>query len=139
MSDNAADVVRTSLKVLMTADAVGGVWRYCTDLAAELSGHGVQIMLATMGPRPSAEQRDEVSVLPGVTLAESDYALEWMKDPWRDVDAAAEWLLELERQFQPDIIHLNGFAHARVQWNRPVIVVAHSCVYSWWRAVYGES
>ncbi len=37
------------------------------------------------------------------------------------------------------MIHLNGYAHASLPWKKPVAVVAHSCVYSWWGAVYGSA
>ncbi|MGI9069890.1 MAG: glycosyltransferase family 4 protein [Bryobacteraceae bacterium] len=121
----------------MTADAVGGVWRYCVDLAAELVNGGAEVMIATMGPRPGDEQRREVSSLPQLRLIESDYALEWMPDAWEDVDAAGKWLFNFESSFDPDVIHLNGYAHASLPWNKPVAVVAHSCVYSWWRGVHG--
>ena len=50
---------------------------------------------------------------------------------------AGEWLLGLESILDPDIIHLNGFCHAALPWKSPPIVVAHSCVRSWWRAVHG--
>jgi glycosyltransferase involved in cell wall biosynthesis len=121
----------------MTADAVGGVWRYCVDLATELVVSGAEVMIATMGPRPSDEQRREVLSIRHLHLVEGDYALEWMPDAWEDVDAAGKWLLELQCSFHPDIVHLNGYAHAGLSWNTPVTVVAHSCVYSWWRAVHG--
>jgi glycogen synthase len=121
----------------MTADAVGGVWRYSVDLAAALVEHGAQVLIATMGPRPNEEQRHELLSIPGLRLAQGDYALEWMPDGWEDVDASAHWLLALESSFDPDVIHLNGYAHASLRWNRPLAVVAHSCVYSWWRAVHG--
>jgi glycogen synthase len=121
----------------MTGDAVGGVWRYCVDLAAELVNQGAEVMIATMGPRPSDEQRHEVFSLPHLHLVESHYALEWMPDAWEDIDASGKWLLNLESSFDPDVIHLNGYTHAGLPWNKPVAVVAHSCVYSWWRAVRG--
>jgi glycosyltransferase involved in cell wall biosynthesis len=121
----------------MTADAVGGVWRYSVDLAAALVDHGAEVLIATMGPRPSDEQRHELLSIPRVRLVESDYALEWMPDTWGDVDAPGHWLLALQSSFDPDVIHLNGYAHASLRWNKPVAVVAHSCVYSWWRAVHG--
>jgi glycosyltransferase involved in cell wall biosynthesis len=60
-----------------------------------------------------------------------------MEDPWRDVNEAGEWLLDLADAFSPDIVHLNGYCHADLPWRRPVVVVAHSCVRSWWRAVHG--
>lgn len=123
-------------KILMTSDAVGGVWQYSLDLIRGL-GTNSEVLLATFGPRPSAEQKNRLQKLSQVQLRESDYALEWMSDPWCDVDAAGEWLLALEDQFDADVIHLNGYAHAVLPWRKPVIVVAHSCVYSWWRAVHG--
>jgi glycogen(starch) synthase len=53
------------------------------------------------------------------------------------VDNAGEWLLQLEDQFRPDLIHLNGFSHAVLPWRVPKIVAGHSCVLSWWRATKG--
>src|SRR5581483_1351257 len=70
-------------------------------------------------------------------LAESDFALEWMANPWKDVEAAGKWLMDLASAFRPDIIHLNGYSHANLPWSRPVVVVGHSCVFSWWKAVHG--
>jgi glycosyltransferase involved in cell wall biosynthesis len=32
------------------------------------------------------------------------------------------------------VVHLNGYAHAALPWRAPVLVVAHSCVLSWWHA-----
>lgn len=125
-------------KILMTADAVGGVWQYSVDLIAHLATRGAQVLLATMGPRPDAAKKSRLAEVPGVTLCENDYKLEWMDRPWIDVDAAGDWLLELAHQFQPDIIHLNGYAHAALPWQAPVVVVAHSCVYSWWQAVHNR-
>ncbi len=135
----AVDGLRKPLRILMTADAAGGVWQYCVDLIVSLVADGAEVLLATMGPRPTAEQRQQLISLPRVTLAESEYALEWMPDAWNDVEAAGKWLLELESGFDPDVIHLNGYAHASLPWPKPTLVMAHSCVYSWWRAVHGSA
>src|SRR5258706_7257549 len=72
----------------------------------------------------------------GIEIHHRDYKLEWMDQPWRDVDVAGDWLLSLERDLAPDIIHLNGYAHAAIAWHAPKLVVAHSCVLSWWEAVH---
>jgi glycogen synthase len=125
------------MKVLMTADTVGGVWTYAMELARGLERNGVSVVLATMGARPSADQRSEVSTLRNVDLVESDFKLEWMQHPWDDVDRAADWLLRLEVDHAPDIVHLNGYAHAALPWSAPVLVVGHSCVRSWWTAAKG--
>jgi glycogen(starch) synthase len=119
----------------MTADAVGGVWTYAVELAQALAPHGVQVHLATMGRPLSAAQRDESVAF--AEVHESDFPLEWMDDPWAGVDAAGHWLLELERAVQPDVVHLGGYVHAALPWRAPTLVVAHSDVVSWWRAVHG--
>jgi glycosyltransferase involved in cell wall biosynthesis len=123
---------------LITADAVGGVFSYVVSLVRELSKWGVESIVATMGPAPNAAQRAELLEIPRVSLLQSGFALEWMEKPWRDVDAAGEWLLDLERRVKPDVIHLNGYAHAALPWAAPSLVAAHSCVLSWWRGVFGR-
>src|ERR1700759_836357 len=118
-------------RILMTTDCVGGVWNYSLDLAEGLAPYGVQIGLATMGPPPSRSQRVEAAGIANIEIFESNYKLEWMDSPWAEVDAASIWLADLARNFRPDIIHLNGFSHAALNWNAPVVMVAHSCVRSW--------
>jgi glycosyltransferase involved in cell wall biosynthesis len=61
-----------------------------------------------------------------------------MDDSWSDVAAAGRWLLDLERTLQPDVIHLNGYTLGSLPWCAPVLMTAHSCVLSWWRAVHGH-
>lgn len=126
------------MRVLMTTDTVGGVWSYALELAAALAPHGVEVVLASMGGPVSAVQRREMATLHNVTLLESAYRLEWMEDPWPDVYRAGDWLLRLEEDMAPDLIHLNGYALGSLPWQAPVLIVGHSCVLSWWRAVKGE-
>jgi glycogen synthase len=122
--------------VLMTADALGGVFTYALELAQALRSHGVEIVLAVMGGRLSRDQRQALGSLPNVELFESDWKLEWMEEPWDDVRRAGDWLLQLESWVRPDCVHLNGYVHGALPWSSPrVLVVAHSCVLSWWRAV----
>jgi glycosyltransferase involved in cell wall biosynthesis len=125
-------------RVLMTADAMGGVWPYALDLAAGLSRCGSEILVAVMGKAPGPDQRAAAAAIPGVRLVSAPYRLEWMDDAAPDVDAAGVWLLTLARRFRPDLIHLNGYAHAPLPWTAPVVVGAHSCVKTWWRAVHDD-
>ena len=67
--------------------------------------------LATMGSPLSPDQHCE-SRDAGVDVYESRYKLEWMEQPWDDVDTAGEWLLDLESRFGPDLVHLNNFPMA---------------------------
>ncbi len=124
--------------ILMTVDAVGGVLTYALTLASELSKTGTKVHLAMMGPKPRAEQEAAIRAVPNVVLHESTFALEWMDDPWGDVGRAGDWLRELERQVRPDIVHLNGYCHGSAGFSAPVVIVAHSCVLSWWEAVEGK-
>jgi glycogen synthase len=118
------------MRVLMTADTVGGVWRYAVELAGALDA---EVTLATMGAPLSPQQRAEAPC----RVEESSFALEWMPDPWDDVAAGGEWLLGLAEETEPDVVHLNGYAHAALPWDAPVLVVAHSDVVTWWEAVRG--
>lgn len=124
--------------ILMTADTVGGVWTYALELVRALAPFGTQVALATMGAPLQEHQWAAARALPTLTIHESAYRLEWMEDPWDDVAAASQWLLRLAEQVQPDLIHLNGLVHGSLPWQQPVVVVVHSCVLSWWRAVVGE-
>ena len=126
-------------RILMTADTVGGIWNYALELTRALAHEGIEVCLATMGPRPSHEQRAEATELDNLRVFESDYRLEWMQDAWSDVNAAGDWLLRLEDRLQPDVIHLNGYCHGDLDWRSTTVMVAHSDVLSWWRAVKSES
>lgn len=125
------------MRVLMTADGVGGVFGFVVDLARELGPHGVSVTVAMMGPALRREQRTLLQSLPNVDLHERPYALEWMREPWDAVDAASEWLLDLARGVRPDVVHVNGYSHALLDFGAPKLLVAHSCVLGWWRAVHG--
>ena len=125
------------LRILMTCDTVGGVWRYAVELSRELCRCGHAVTLAAMGPAPSRAQRIEASSIDGLTLRSRACKLVWMDDPWRDLEEAGDWLLGLADEVHPDIVHANDFGHAALAWPAPVLTVAHSCVASWWRAVHG--
>jgi glycogen synthase len=123
--------------VLMTADAVGGVWTYALELAKGLGAHGVRTTLAVMGPAPSEAALREAASIPELDVRHAPFKLEWMPDAWADVDAASDWLLGLAAEVRPDLVHLNGFAHAALPWDVPNVCVVHSDVASWWKAVKG--
>ena len=116
----------------MTTDAVGGVWTYSRELADALAPEDVEVVLAVLGPPPPEPigERHEAHARRG--------RLEWQEDPWDDVAAAGEWLLDLAAEVRPDVVHLNDYAHGALDWPMPSLVVGHSCVLSWWEAVRGE-
>ena len=124
------------MRILMTTDTVGGVWTYSLQLAGALRRHGVHVLLAVKGAL-RGDQRAAARTLNNAAIAQRNGKLEWMDDPWADLDEAGDWLLELAERYQPDVVHLNEYCHAALPWKAPVLVVGHSCVLSWFAAVRG--
>src|ERR1700712_3767051 len=98
-------------RVLMTTDVVGGVWTFTMELAGNLGSRGIEVLLLALGGAPSENQIFEAGRIPRLRLFKSSYKLEWMEDPWRDIEQSGKWLLDLERASAPDIVHLNSFGH----------------------------
>jgi glycosyltransferase involved in cell wall biosynthesis len=121
------------MRILMSADTLGGVLTYTTELAAAFEARGDEVAVATMGGPVDEETRRRLPE----RLYESDFRLEWMDEPWADIAAAGDWLLELEEELRPDVVHLCSYAHGALPFRAPKVLVAHSCVLSWWRAVHG--
>ena len=126
------------MKILMTADAVGGVWQYGTDLARGLARLGIETVLAVLGPAPSERQRALAKRVPGLRLVETGLALDWLAEDGRALANAAEEIAKLARDCGADLVQLNMPALAGLaQFPVPVVAVQHSCVATWWEAVNG--
>jgi glycosyltransferase involved in cell wall biosynthesis len=124
-------------KILMTTDAVGGVWVYATELACSLCNEGSEVMLAVIGPRPQPDQLRPLLGVRGLQLKMTDLLLEWMDPDGADVRRAGETLLNLSDEFKPDVVHLNSFREGNLSWPASVLIAAHSCVQTWWQACRG--
>lgn len=123
---------------MLSADAVGGVWTYALELATGLAEQGIEVLVAVLGPPPAPEQCAAAERVAGLTLRHGDFPLEWMQDAVPEQAAAGEWLLALAREWKPDVVHLNHYGHGHLEWPAPALVVAHSCVGSWFECVRGE-
>lgn len=123
-------------RILMTLDAVGGVWRYSLDLAASLVDTGWEAILAGFGPPPDEAQASEArSIGPLVWL---DGPLDWMAGHPDELHPVGQELDRLADDFDVDLLHLNLPSQAAfVRTRRPVVAVSHSCVPTWFRAVRG--
>ncbi len=130
------DVEAPPPRVLMTADAVGGVWTYAMDLARGLSSAGCEVILAVLGPRPSAEQSRAAGAASGVTVLNTGLELDWRAGDSEAIVAAGRWLEKAAEAFAVDIVHLNSPALAAdARFRAPVLGVCHSCLATWWAAV----
>lgn len=125
------------MKLLMTADAVGGVWPYAIELATALRPLGVETVLAVLGPVPEGGCIAEGSP---VTVIDTRLPLDWLADGPAAVLAAADAIRALAREVGADMVHLNSPALAvGGPWPVPVVAVAHGCVATWWDAAHGTA
>lgn len=121
------------MRLLMTTDAVGGVWQYAMDLAAALPA---EVTLAVLGPAPDADKRSAAHAA-GVRLVQTGLPLDWLSDGPGPLLAAAEAVARLAEDVGADLVHLNTPALAVARFSRPVVAVNHGCLGTWWDAVRG--
>src|SRR5688572_22112756 len=100
------------MRLLMTADAVGGVWSYALDLASGLAAHGVETTLAVLGPAPAQDQLAAADAVPGLRLRQTGLALEWLAGSARDLAGSGPVLAALAREVGADLVHLSTAAPA---------------------------
>lgn len=122
----------------MTADAVGGVWHYATELAAALVPLGVETLLAVIGPPPSPEDAAAAAAVPGLRLVDTGLPLDWLCDGPDPVIAAGQAVAALAARECVDLVQLNmPSLGAAARFPVPVVAVAHGCLASWWDAARG--
>lgn len=123
-------------RILMTTDAVGGVWQYACDLAAQLAAGDCEVTLALLGPAPGKALRAELPA--GVRLIETGLPLDWLCDGPGEVQRAARELAGLAAETGADLVHCNSPALAgAAAFPVPVVTVAHGCIATWWQGARG--
>lgn len=124
----------TRTRVLLTADAVGGVWQYTTDLAHELARRGFDPVVALLGPPPSPAQRREAA---GLRLVDTGLPLDWLCDGPAPVLAAGRGIAGLAAAEGAAVVQLNmPTLAAEADFPCPVVAVTHGCVATWWEAAH---
>lgn len=126
-------------RLLLTTDAVGGVWQYSLELARDYAARGLAVDLAVLGPVVMTDRLSEAAEIPGVELVVTDLPLSWMTPDPASLRDAADALAALARQRRATLVHLNcaGLACAD-HWDMPLVITLHSCMATWWRAVKGQ-
>jgi glycosyltransferase involved in cell wall biosynthesis len=133
------DTVNRPRRILMTIDAVGGLWRYGVDLARGLSAQGIACVLVGCGPEPDASQLDELHGVRDVALRWIGLPLDWMAADERALEDVGGTLLDTGRACDVDLLHLNLPSQAAsIRADMPVVVASHSCIGTWWDAVRGS-
>ncbi|WP_256926732.1 glycosyltransferase family 4 protein [Sphingomonas sp. TZW2008] len=119
------------LRLLMTADALGGVWTYAVDLARALRGLDIETVIAVLGSAPDAAQRRAAGDL---RIVDTGLPLDWLAADAAAVRAAARSLAVLVTAEDVDLVQINQPALAAEPMPVPVVVAVHSCVATWWAA-----
>lgn len=123
------------MHILVTADAIGGVWTYARELVTGLIRRGVRVTLVSFGEIPTGTQVEWMEGLRNLDFHPTAFRLEWMQEAENDIAASTEYLASLVDELKPDLIHLNQFCYGALPASVPKVVVAHSDVTSWWHAV----
>ena len=127
-----------AVRILMTVDAVGGVWRYAMDLAASLQPRGIEFLFFGLGPRPSDLQQREAAELGHLRWL--DAPLDWMVENEDELSRVGPQIADLARAEAVDLLHLNLPSQAAaIDTDLPVIVMSHSCVVTWFAGVRGKA
>jgi glycogen(starch) synthase len=122
-------------RILLTADTAGGVWSFALELAGGLIGLGLDVCLASFGPHVPDSQKRAAGNIRDLQWLHYHSKLEWMQEPWNDIESAGCWLMDVARRYRPDVVHLNTLCHGGLPWTAPVVSTVHSCVDAWWLAV----
>jgi glycosyltransferase involved in cell wall biosynthesis len=124
-------------RILMTVDAVGGVWGYALDLTAGLVQRGHAVVLAGLGPQPTQYQQLEAERI--ATLVWLEAPLDWMVEDEAALDQLSTELEAVALQHDIDLVHLNAPSQAcGLSLRCPIVCVSHSCVVTWFHAVKCE-
>ncbi|WP_372618257.1 glycosyltransferase [Falsiroseomonas sp.] len=124
--------------LLMTADAVGGVWTHALELAAALAPLGVRTTLAVLGPGLDAARRARAAQVPGLELVDTGLPLDWLAGTEAEVIQAGEAIASLARCSGAELLQLNSPAlAAAADFPVPLVGVCHSCLATWWQTMRG--
>src|SRR4029453_8734819 len=100
--------VSRPMRVMLVADAVGGVWDFALSLAGGLIHYaGASVLLVAVGPPPDAPPLAAAAAPPGLEHRILDGRLEWM-------EGGREWLAAWRRgvaahaaEWKAEVVHVN--------------------------------
>ena len=126
-------IMARKLRLLLTTDAIGGVWVYSLELARALRPLGIEAILAVMGPSPDKAQRQNAA---DIRLINTGLPLDWTETSPAELTRAGRALAALASREAVDVVQTCSAAIlAEAGFEQPTVAVQHSCVASWWAAV----
>lgn len=122
--------------ILVTLDAVGGIWRYAMDLGRAATEAGLYPVFAGQGPAPSRAQWQEAAELGPVEW--SAIPLDWMAPGPEALAPVPGWLGAVADRHGAGLLHLNMPSQAvGLGRRRPIVVAHHACLATWYLAMRG--
>lgn len=122
--------------VLITCDAIGGVWTYTVDLVRFLRQCGIAAHVVVLGPAPDLLQKRGMEESGAETVECLPLPLDWTAEDPDALNASAEALADRAVELGVNIAHLSAPALAGLYaWPMPLVVSAHSCLGTWWAAL----
>lgn len=120
--------------ILMSVDAVGGVWRYAMELASALPRSSYHVVFAVIGPKPDSDQENEARQYGDLVWI--DQPLDWMVDGPDQLSGVGPALSVVAEAVGADLLHLNAPSQAAgLVSHLPIVTVSHSCLPTWWACV----
>ncbi|MGH2344321.1 MAG: glycosyltransferase family 4 protein, partial [Chloroflexota bacterium] len=133
------------MRLILTTDAVGGVWHYATTLADGLAErYNAHVMLAVCGRAPSVAQLGDIQLGDRprggtVQLEQLAIPLEWEGTANLSYDEALQQVLDLALRWKAHLVHANEHYLGEIGASgMPVVVVSHSDLCSWRARVLNE-
>ncbi|MGH2368694.1 MAG: glycosyltransferase family 4 protein, partial [Chloroflexota bacterium] len=133
------------LRVMLVADAVGGVWDVTLTLAGGLIRYAdARVLLVVVGPAPDEARLAGARAIPHLEYRLLSGRLEWMEGGQDWLVAFRQGVAALAADWQADVIHVNvlglagvgGEARIRQMAYPPAVVLGvHSDLTTWWRWV----
>lgn len=131
------------MRLLITTDTVGGVWRFGVELVQGLLEAGDSVALVSFGRAPSESQSLECERLSRrwdqqFQYTPSEAPLEWMQENGRTFEEGIAALQKAAHAFGAELLHSSQYCYAAARLGIPAVVTAHSDVLSWAEACRGR-
>src|SRR5437660_11928126 len=112
-----------SVHVLVTADTLSGAWTYARELVTGLVTRGARVTLVTFGEIPLPDQTAWMDNLHGLDYRPTAFGLDWMQEAEQDLPDSSNFLIDLVRDVQPDVLHLKQFCSLNLQVDVPRVAM----------------
>ena len=124
------------MRLLITTDTVGGVWRFSQELAKGLLEAGDSVALVSFGHPMSWAQRAECLWIAArwgerFRYDSANVSLEWMQENENCFHKGELVLQQVAMEFRAELLHSNQFCYGAAKLGIPTIITAHSDVLSW--------